>query len=252
MKKNVKQPLEKLLVEKQLVSDRHTARALIMAGKVVVDDKRADKAGALFPLDSDIRIKQSPSKGFAGRGALKLQHPLDLFDIDVRGKTAVDIGASTGGFTDCLLQKGAATVFAVDVGYGQLAWKLQTDKRVRVLDRTNIKEVKQGDLVPVPKIAVIDASFISLKTILEHTLSLISRHGEMIALLKPQFEAEKDAVQRGGIITDKRTYQRLMQAFIVFCHELKLMVCGITESPVKGRRGNREFFIYLKKTGAEI
>ncbi len=247
MIRKAKLPLDKLLTEKKLAPDLKSARALIMAGRVVVDDKRADKAGSLFSSKSNIRIKKSFSGEFAGRGGIKLATPLDLFKIDVAGKTVIDVGASTGGFTDCLLQRGASMVFAVDVGYGQLAWKLRIDKRVTVLDRTNIKALKTCDLNPVPQFAVIDASFISLKNIFSHTLSLISDKGELLALLKPQFEAGRAEVEKGGIVKDEMIYQRLMQEIVALCFELGLMVCGITESPVKGRKGNREFFIYLKK-----
>jgi len=240
-----KQPLARLLVARGLAADLPAARSLIMSGRVVVDDHRIDKPGTLVAPCAGIRLKGLGS-AYVGRGGEKLAQPLATFSITVDGKRVIDVGASTGGFTDCLLQHGAARVFAVDVGYGQLAWKLQQDPRVTVLDRTNIRNLTPADVQPSPDMAVIDASFISLAAILPHVAGLLTPEGEIICLVKPQFEAPPAAVGEGGIVSSEKQYQEVIRAVVQSAHNLSLRVLGIMESPIRGRKGNREFFIYLR------
>jgi len=241
-----KQPLASLLVARGLAADLPSARSLIMSGRVVVDEHRIDKPGTPVALRADIRIKD-PASPYVGRGGEKLAAPLATFNITVTDKSIIDVGASTGGFTDCLLQQGAARVIAVDVGYGQLAWKLQQDPRVTVLDRTNIRDLTPADVQPPPDMAVIDASFISLAAILPHVVGLLKPEGEILCLAKPQFEAPPDAVGAGGIVSSEKQYQEVIRAVVQSAHSLSLRVMGIMESPIRGRKGNREFFIYLRK-----
>jgi 23S rRNA (cytidine1920-2'-O)/16S rRNA (cytidine1409-2'-O)-methyltransferase len=241
-----KERLDNILVEKGLAVDLRQARSLIMAGKVIVDDHQLSKPGLFVSNLSHVRVKNHDAV-YAGRGGTKLERPLEVFNISVSNKIALDAGASTGGFTDCLLQKGAEQVFAVDVGYGQLAWKLQQDKRVVKLDRTNIRDLTPLDLQPLPDLAVIDVSFISLKKILPNVIPLLKPYGEILSLVKPQFEAEKEAVSKGGIVRDTKTYQKIIKDLVLFSQSLFLFVAGIVESPLPGQKGNREFFLFLRK-----
>jgi len=242
-----KRPLDKLLVEKGLAPAEEQARPLIMAGKVIVDDHMVDKPGTPVSPHAHIRLRDMPG-AYVGRGGQKLEKPLDLFTITLTDKTVIDVGASTGGFTDCLLQRGASRVFAVDVGYGQLAWKLQQDERVVNLERTNIRQLSPNRLQPPPHLAVVDVSFISVKKILPHLIALLRPDGEILSLIKPQFEAKRQAVERGGIVSDKKQYQKIIQDIAQTAMGLSLHLIGVTESPVPGHKGNREFFLYAKKT----
>jgi 23S rRNA (cytidine1920-2'-O)/16S rRNA (cytidine1409-2'-O)-methyltransferase len=241
-----KERLDKLLVERGLVESRERARALILAGVVVVGERVADKAGFLVPRDAVIRLK-GDGNPFVSRGGLKLQKALDEFVISVEGMCALDVGASTGGFTDCLLQRGARRVFAVDVGYGQLAWKLRRDERVVCLERTNIRHLEAASLPEVPDLAVIDASFISLDKVLPPTLRLIKEGAEIIALIKPQFEVGRGEVGKGGVVRDERKHQKVIASVCSMAEGLGLDVLGVAESPLLGPKGNREFLIHLKK-----
>ncbi len=245
-----KQPLDSAIAERGLAADTGRARPLIMAGRVVVNDHMVDKPGTLVSPDDRIRIKSPPSR-YVSRGGDKLERALHAFSVPVAEKVVLDVGASTGGFTDCVLQAGAAHVFAVDVGYGQLAWKLQTSSRVTRLDRTHIKSLSPDDLSPLPDLAVIDASFISLSGILASVVALVKQNGELIALVKPQFEAAKNAVERGGIVQNIREYQRIIKAVVLQARALCLHVAGVVESPLRGPKGNREFFLYMRKRPAE-
>jgi len=237
------------VVARGLAASIQQARSLIMSGVVIVDDHRIDKPGTPVPLQSRIRLK-SAALSYVSRGGTKLERPIAFFDIPVAGKTVVDVGASTGGFTDCLLQRGAARVYAVDVGYGQLAWKLQKDVRVVVMDRTNVRDLEPEQLVPLPDIAVIDASFISLKRLLPHVVSLLRPDGRLLCLVKPQFEAVRDAVEKGGLVRNPAEYQKVMSGVVRTARDLSLHVAGIVESPIQGHKGNREFFIYLLRAHA--
>jgi 23S rRNA (cytidine1920-2'-O)/16S rRNA (cytidine1409-2'-O)-methyltransferase len=217
-----------------------------MAGQVVVNDHTVDKAGQLVATGSVIRLK-SETLPYVSRGGLKLRKALDYFGIDVTGFVAVDVGSSTGGFTDCLLQAGAVKVFAIDVGYGQLAWKLQQDPRVVSMERTNIRMVTPDQLDAEPALAVIDASFISLARILPATVALIKPGGRIIALIKPQFEVGKGDVGKGGIVRDPAAHEKVIEDVSHSASKLGLTVSGVCESPITGADGNREFLILLYK-----
>ena len=246
MARKKKVQLDKILVERGLAPALRIARPLIMAGKVIVDDHMVDKPGTLVSPQSYIRLRDLPPP-YASRGGEKLEKPLAIFNISVTGRTVIDVGASTGGFTDCLLQKGASLVYTVDVGYGQLAWKLQKDKRVVNFERTNITKLKPKDIRPQPDLAVIDVSFTSLKKILPHVTGLLTPVGETLSLVKPQFEVEKGSVEKGGIVRDIKQYQKVIHDLVTFARTLSLHVIGIMESPIQGQKGNREFFMYMKK-----
>lgn len=241
-----KERLDKLLVDRGLVQSRERARSLILAGQVLGDEQVFDKVGVKVPEDISLRIRGEDIP-FVSRGGLKLAHALHEFHVDVKGVVALDVGASTGGFTDCLLQNGAAGIYAVDVGYGQLAWKLRQDPRVICLERTNIRQLLPENLDEVPDMAVIDCSFISLTKVLPPTLNLLKKDGEIIALIKPQFELEKRLVGKGGIVRDSGLQEVAVEKIRVLATELGCTVQGIIESPVRGSKGNREYLIYLLK-----
>jgi 23S rRNA (cytidine1920-2'-O)/16S rRNA (cytidine1409-2'-O)-methyltransferase len=241
-----KERIDKILVDRGLTHSRERARALIMAGQVVVADHKVEKPGHMVPVDAEVRIKgeQMP---FVSRGGLKLQKALDEFKIDVAGLVALDVGASTGGFTDCLLQRGARKVIAVDVGYGQLAWKLRQDERVLSLEKTNIRHLTADRLPEAPDIAVIDASFISLAKVLPSAVALIRDGGAIIALIKPQFEVGPGQVGKGGVVRDAEKQREVVAAVTSTAEGMGLLVKGVTESPLLGAKGNREFLIIMEK-----
>lgn len=244
-----KERLDKLLVVRGLAQSRERARALILAGQVVVGHHTVDKAGAQVSTDVSLRLKGEDIP-YVSRGGLKLEKALDAFSVDVTGKVAMDVGASTGGFTDCLLQRGAARVYAVDVGYGQLAWSLRQDSRVVNLERTNIRHLQPQALPEKPSLAVIDASFISLEKVLPATLGLLTDQAEIVALIKPQFEVGRGAVGKGGVVRDASQHQAVVERIRQLSEQLGCQVLGVTESPILGPKGNREFLIYLSKRPA--
>ncbi|MCX8043244.1 MAG: TlyA family RNA methyltransferase [Desulfobacterota bacterium] len=248
MARKHRERLDNLLVRRGVAISLHEARALIMAGNIVVGDHRIDKPGTLVPPDADIRIKH-PAAPYVGRGGMKLALPLAIFQVPVAGKVVLDVGASQGGFTDCLLQHGARRVYAVDVGYGQLAWKLQHDPRVVRYDRTDIRDITPQDLDPQPELAVIDVSFTSLSRVLPHVITLLVQPAQVLCLMKPQFEVPRHAVPAGGIVRDRARYQEVQHRIVALMHSLNMMVGGIVESPVPGKKGNREFFIYAYTHG---
>ncbi|QWV95015.1 TlyA family RNA methyltransferase [Geomonas oryzisoli] len=239
-----KERLDKLVMERGLAPSRERAKALIMAGQVVVDDHLADKAGLMVPLEAEIRLKGEPLP-YVSRGGLKLAKGLDHFAIQVEGLCAVDVGASTGGFTDCLLQRGARRVYAVDVGYGQLAWKLREDPRVVNLEKTNIRHLES--LPEAPDLAVIDASFISLDKVLPPTLRLIREDATIVALIKPQFEVGRGQVGKGGVVRDEKKHLEVVENVTELAKGLGLLVLDVCESPILGPKGNKEFLIHLQK-----
>jgi 23S rRNA (cytidine1920-2'-O)/16S rRNA (cytidine1409-2'-O)-methyltransferase len=241
----VKERLDKLMVERGLAPSREKAQALIMAGQVVVGDHAAGKAGQQVAADAEIRIK-GEMLPYVSRGGLKLRKALDEFGVDVSGLVALDVGASTGGFTDCLLQAGARKVFAVDVGYGQLAWKLRQDRRVISLEKTNIRYLAPDQLDEAPALAVIDASFISLGKVLPAVAGLVRPGGRIIALIKPQFEVGRGNVGKGGIVRDPAAHEMAVAGVRQAATELGLLVCGVCDSPILGADGNREFLILLE------
>jgi 23S rRNA (cytidine1920-2'-O)/16S rRNA (cytidine1409-2'-O)-methyltransferase len=245
-KKSSRVRLDKLLVDRGLSSSRERARALIMSGAVLVGHHTMDKAGALIAPDADIIIKGQENP-YVSRGGLKLQGALSEFGISVRDLVALDVGVSTGGFTDCLLQEGARKVYAVDVGYGQLAWKLRQDNRVVLFERTNIRYFSGEGLVDDIDIATIDVSFISLKLVIPVVINLISGRASVLALIKPQFEAGKSDVGKKGVVRDPAVHTRVIDDIKHFCQQLNLTVKGICDSPITGPAGNKEFFIYVSK-----
>jgi 23S rRNA (cytidine1920-2'-O)/16S rRNA (cytidine1409-2'-O)-methyltransferase len=249
--KREKERLDRVLLDRNLVESRERARALIMAGQVVVDDHVVEKAGQLVHVDAEIRMK-GEILPFVSRGGLKLEKALDFFAIDVTDLVALDCGASTGGFTDCLLQRGARKVFAVDVGYGQLAWKLRQDDRVVSLEKCNIRYLESERLDEVPDIAVIDVSFISLDKVLPNVRSLVKDGGRIIALIKPQFEVGRGEVGKGGVVREDQKHREVIASVHALAESLSLEVIGITESPILGPKGNREFLICMAKTPAQI
>lgn len=216
-----------------------------MAGQVIIGEHKVEKAGQLVDDSLEVRIKNDIP--FVSRGGLKLEKALDEFMIDVTGITVMDVGASTGGFTDCLLQRGAARVFAVDVGYGQLAWKLQQDVRVFSLEKTNIRYLQPESLPSVPDMAVIDASFISLDKVLPNTLILVKNFGTVVALIKPQFEVGRGEVGKGGVVREPEKHAAVIASVCSLAESLNLETVAVTESPITGPKGNREFLVYLKK-----
>jgi 23S rRNA (cytidine1920-2'-O)/16S rRNA (cytidine1409-2'-O)-methyltransferase len=240
-----KQRLDLLLVERGLAETREQARRLIMAGDVRVDGQPFDKPGKTVPAAADVQVR-APLP-YVSRGGVKLAAALDAFRLDVSGLIAADIGASTGGFTDCLLQRGAARVFAIDVGYGQLAWKLRNDPRVVALERTNIRYLEELPGAALADLAVIDASFISLSLVLPATLRLLTLQAQLVALIKPQFEAGKERVGKGGVVRDTRTHRQVLRESCALADGLSLGVAGLIASPLLGPAGNVEFLIWLRR-----
>lgn len=238
--------LDLLLVQKGLTNSREKAKALIMAGIVEVNGIPAQKPGQLYPTISEVSLKE-PSLPYVSRGGLKLEAALDHFSVDVRGRTFLDIGASTGGFTDCLLQRGAKKIIAVDVGYGQLHWKLRQDSRVTILERKNVRYLTAQDIREPINGAVIDVSFISLKQVIPVVSCLLPESALIIALIKPQFEVGKGQVGKGGVVRDPLLHKRVVQEIRQFCNDLGWNVAGSIPSPILGPKGNKEFLIYMTR-----
>jgi len=238
--------LDKLLVQRGLVATREEGRSRILAGEVLVNDRPVSKAGSLVDADAVIRLRGKPPS-YVSRGGIKLEKALEELRIDVKDKIVLDVGASTGGFTDCLLSHGARRVYAVDVGYGQLAWKLRCDPRVLVLEKRNIRYLDAEELPEPTQLATIDVSFISLRLVLPKVRSLLAPHGEILALIKPQFEVGKGKVGKGGVVRSREEHLRVIKEIREAAAAMKLEVKGVIESPLLGPKGNREFFIHLAK-----
>ncbi|MGD9819274.1 MAG: TlyA family RNA methyltransferase [Desulfomonilaceae bacterium] len=238
-----KSRLDILLVQRNLVSSRQRAQALIMAGRVTVDGIKLEKPGREVSVDSSIAVKQETP--YVSRGGLKLKAALDHFKVPVCGANVLDAGASTGGFTDCLLQHGATRVLAVDVGYGQFAWKLRSDSRVKLIERTNIRYFEKR-LVPFSlDAAVADLSFISLKLVLGKLKEFIPVGGWMIVLVKPQFEVGRQGIEKGGVVRSEAKIMTAVESVKTFASSISLIPSGAIESPVRGPKGNREFLLHL-------
>ena len=237
--------LDQLLVGRGLFASREQARRAILAGEVSIATRVAAKPSEL--LDAQAAIAVKPTRKYVGRGALKLQSALDYFCIDLAGKTALDIGASTGGFTDCMLQRGAEKVYAVDVGYGQLDWKLRNDPRVIVLEKINARFLTREHVPELIDVCVIDVSFISLTLILPNALALLKPDGMILALIKPQFELQRSEVGKGGIVRDPRLHQKAQDKIVAFVNDLGQVVAGIAPAAIKGADGNQEFFACIRK-----
>lgn len=238
--------LDKLLVDCGIATTLEKARALILARAVKVNEVYLDKACSPVPVDSEIHIKGEDNP-YVSRGGLKLKGALDEFALNVEGLVALDVGASTGGFTDCLLQAGARKVYTLDVSYGQLAWRLREDNRVVVIERTNIRYYDGADLDEQIDLAVIDASFISLKIVLPAVLKLLVNNAQILALIKPQFEAARGEIGKNGVVKDPAIHDRVVQEISGFCQSLNLEVIGTCASSLLGPAGNREFFILARK-----
>lgn len=239
-----KRRLDMALLERGLVESRQKAQAEIMAGLVFVDGKRADKAGMPVSQEADIQVRGN-AVPYVSRGGLKLQKALDTFGIDLSGAVAADIGASTGGFTDCMLQRGASRVYAVDVGYGQLAWSLRADPRVVCMERTNARYLSSEVIPQALDFGTVDVSFISLKLVLPALRSLMKPEGRAVCLVKPQFEAGRDKVGRKGVVRDGAVHQEVLEQFLVNASETDFSVLGLTFSPIRGPEGNIEYLGYL-------
>lgn len=238
--------LDKLLVERGLVASRAEGHRRILAGEVLLNDRPIAKPGSLVASDAEVRLRGKPHH-YVSRGGTKLEKALKEFRIEVKDRIALDVGASTGGFTDCLLAYGARRVYAVDVGYGQLDWQLRKDPRVLVLERKNIRFLKAEELPQPPQFATIDVSFISLRLILPRVKRLLAPKGEIVALIKPQFEVGKGKVGKGGVVRCHEEHLRVIEEIKEAAGTVKLEVGGVTESPLLGPKGNKEFFIYLVK-----
>lgn len=239
--------LDRLLVERGLVESREKAARLILAGDVMVDGQRVDKAGALVPTDADLDLRgRSP---FVSRGGEKLAHALQHFPVNPKGRVCIDVGASTGGFTDCLLQKGAARVYAVDVGTGQLDPKLRKDPRVVVMEQSNARALDPRVFDEQPSLAVVDVSFISLEKVLPAVFGVLAPRSEIIALVKPQFEAGREHVGKGGVVRDPTQHRAVVQRLARYAVLRGWHVLGVTASPLRGPKGNREFFLHLSAQG---
>jgi 23S rRNA (cytidine1920-2'-O)/16S rRNA (cytidine1409-2'-O)-methyltransferase len=244
-----KKRLDLLLVERGLVPSRERARALVLAGTVRVNGTVVDKAGSAVADDAVLTLL-TPDHPYVGRGALKLAHALDTFAIAVSGRTALDIGASTGGFTDVMLQRGAMRVVALDVGHSQLDWKLRSDPRVVAIERVNARNLTPEDLPPGARsfdLVTIDVSFISLRHILPVVPPLLAPDGDVVALVKPQFEARREEVGKGGIIRDDQVRARVVEEVATVADTLGMMRIGVIESPIAGMEGNRELLMHLRR-----
>jgi 23S rRNA (cytidine1920-2'-O)/16S rRNA (cytidine1409-2'-O)-methyltransferase len=239
--------IDQLLVERGLVESREKAARLIMAGEVLVDGRRVDKAGALVASDAEIDVQSRMP--YVSRGGEKLAYALDHFKVDVRGKTCADVGASTGGFTDCLLQRGAAKVYAIDVGTGQLDPKLRRDPRVVVMEQINARVLDPRLLGESPDVVTVDVSFISLEKVLPNVFGVMAGGGQVVALVKPQFEVGKGHVGKGGVVRDPAQQQAVVGRLARFSVLRGWHVLAVTASPLKGAKGNREFFLHLSSQG---
>ncbi len=243
-----KQRLDTLVVQRGLIESRERAKQLILAGEVIVSGSAQVKPGQLISPDAEIVVKKPPR--YVSRGGLKLEKALQVFQVDVRGSIAIDVGASTGGFTDCLLQHGVKFVYAVDVGHGQLAWKLRQNPRVCVIEGTNIRTIDVNRFEPPVEIGVVDVSFISLQKVLPIVIQIVNPTGDVLALIKPQFEAGRKHVGKGGVVRDASVHVRVLRDLVQFIHGLDLSVMGISYSPIRGPAGNIEYLIWFK-TGTE-
>jgi 23S rRNA (cytidine1920-2'-O)/16S rRNA (cytidine1409-2'-O)-methyltransferase len=242
--KIIKIRLDQLLVERGLIENASKARARIMAGDVIVNEHRADKPGEKFAFDSLMRLRGN-SIPFVSRGGFKLAHALKIWPTKIDGSVCMDVGASTGGFTEVLLNHNARLVYAIDVGYGQLAQVLRVDPRVINMERTHILQLQRSDFRALPTISVIDVSFISLTKVLPHVVKLMSNNTTIFALIKPQFEAGRENVEKGGIVKDSKVHQQVLDKIASFSEKLGLEVIGVEKSPILGAKGNQEFLLCL-------
>ena len=242
----MKESLDVLLVKRNLAGSREKAKAIIMSGIVYVDGQKEDKAGTTFPEDVQIEVR-GHTLPYVSRGGLKLEKALKCFDVSVEGKVCTDVGSSTGGFTDCMLQNGAVRVYAIDVGRGQLDWKLRQDERVVCMEKTNIRYVKPEDLGEPIDFSSIDVSFISLSKVLGPIRDYLTDNGQITALIKPQFEAGREKVGKKGVVRDKSTHIEVIDNVIAYALSIGFRVLDLTFSPIKGPEGNIEYLVHLEK-----
>ncbi|MCR5106453.1 MAG: TlyA family RNA methyltransferase [Eubacterium sp.] len=242
-----KKRLDVLMVEKGLAESREKAKAIIMSGIVYVDGEKEDKAGSSFDENAAVEVR-GKTLPYVSRGGLKLEKAMDVFPIVLDGKVCMDVGASTGGFTDCMLQRGASKVYSVDVGHGQLAWKLRQDSRVVCMEKTNIRYVKPEDIDELVRFASVDVSFISLSKVLGPLYDLMTEDGECVCLIKPQFEAGREKVGKKGVVREKSTHIEVIETVLGFTKQAGYEIKGLDFSPVRGPEGNIEYLMYISKT----
>ena len=246
MEKQKKQRLDVLLVEKGLAPSREKAKAIIMAGIVYVDGNKEDKAGTTFPENAVIEVK-GKTLPYVSRGGLKLEKAMQKFPITLSGKVCMDVGSSTGGFTDCMLQNGATKVYAIDVGHGQLAWKLRNDERVVCMEKTNIRYVVPEDIDELAAFSSIDVSFISLTKVLLPVKNLLTEDGQVVCLINPQFEAGREKVGKKGVVRDPAVHLEVIEKVIAYASTIAMEPCHLSFSPIKGPEGNIEYLLFLSK-----
>lgn len=242
-----KERLDVLLVQQGLANSRELAKAYIMAGNVYVDGQKEDKAGTKVAVTAKLEVKGNQMK-YVSRGGYKLEKAMDVFGIRLDGKICLDIGASTGGFTDCMLQNGASKVYAIDVGYGQFAWKLRNDERVVCLEKTNVRYVTHEQVPDEGDFASIDVSFISLTKVLPAVLGVLGEKGQLVCLIKPQFEAGREKVGKKGVVRDSSVHREVIEMIVEYVRTQSLGILGLDFSPIKGSEGNIEYLIYLDKS----
>ena len=242
-----KERLDVLLVQQGLANSRELAKAYIMAGNVYVDGQKEDKAGTKVAVTAKLEVKGNQMK-YVSRGGYKLEKAMDVFGIRLDGKLCLDIGASTGGFTDCMLQNGASKVYAIDVGYGQFAWKLRNDERVVCLEKTNVRYVTHEQVPDEGDFASIDVSFISLTKVLPAVLGVLGEKGQLVCLIKPQFEAGREKVGKKGVVRDSSVHREVIEMIVEYVRTQSLGILGLDFSPIKGPEGNIEYLIYLDKS----
>ncbi len=242
----MKERLDVLLVNRGLAQSREKAKAIIMSGIVFVDNQREDKAGTTFDEKVNIEVRGKTLQ-YVGRGGLKLEKAIKTFEVDIKDKVCMDVGASTGGFTDCMLQNGAAKVYSVDVGHGQLDWKLRNDERVVCMESTNIRYVTPEDIAELLDFASIDVSFISLTKVLGPVKELLTDVGEIVCLIKPQFEAGREKVGKKGVVRDKKVHKEVIEMVMDFARTLEFRLLHLDFSPIKGPEGNIEYLLHMTK-----
>lgn len=246
-----KERLDVLLVKRVLAESREKAKAIIMTGNVFVNDQREDKAGSTFPTDCKIEIKGTPMK-YVSRGGYKLEKAIDLWQVPLQDKICMDVGSSTGGFTDCMLQNGASKVYAIDVGTNQLAWKLRQDDRVVSMEKTNIRYVTHEIVTQDVDFSSIDVAFISLKKVLIPVRNLLGDNGQVVALVKPQFEAGREKVGKKGVVRDQKVHLEVVQEIMTFALSIGFSILELSFSPIKGPEGNIEYLLYLQKDAKKV
>lgn len=251
MEKKKKERLDVLLVKRGMAESREKAKAVIMAGNVFVREQREDKAGSMFPEDVPIEVKGTPMP-YVSRGGYKLEKAVDLWDVPIKDQVCMDVGSSTGGFTDCMLQNHAARVYAIDVGTNQLAWKLRQDERVVSMERTNIRYVTRAEVPEPVGFVSIDVAFISLTKVLIPVWNLLGDGGRVVCLVKPQFEAGRDKVGKKGVVRDQKVHREVLQHIMTYALAMGFQILDLSFSPIKGPEGNIEYLLYLLKSdGAE-